>query len=353
MLFRSGTLFPVGPCGDDGEGWSLRRALSVLPGVRLDAFVTASDRHTFTYSKPLVHHVGQPPEELSRLDQKNWTPTPGVLGEQMAASVLHITGEVDGSIVMDQVDLEGTGTVTREVIGALARRSQSSPDALILADSRTPLPDAQAVASGTLLSTDSIVGIPLKREALHRWAAQNGIDLDGESVVEVEADTDPDHPLMNGITGTNDQVPVNAAGYKSPVLLAPAMGTTPISIDAALGALKWLRMPPLAVGIGIYLPMTATFAVVIGSLCSKWYEGVAARAANPGRAERLGTLVASGLIVGESLWGVINAGLIVGTSKDAPLGIVPENFDAAPWLGVGLFVASVVWIYGWMRRKAH
>ena len=62
---------------------------------------------------------------------------------------------------------------------------------LILADSRTPLPDAQAVASGTLLSTDSIVGIPLKREALHRWAAQNGIDLDGESVVEVEADTDP------------------------------------------------------------------------------------------------------------------------------------------------------------------
>lgn len=134
-----GTLFPVGLCGDDGEGWSLRRALSGLPGVRLDAFVTASDRHTFTYSKPLVHHVGQPPEELSRLDQKNWTQTPGALGEQLAASVLRITGDVDGSIVMDQVDLEGTGTVTREVIGALGHRSQASPDKLILADSRRGL----------------------------------------------------------------------------------------------------------------------------------------------------------------------------------------------------------------------
>jgi putative OPT family oligopeptide transporter len=132
-----------------------------------------------------------------------------------------------------------------------------------------------------------------------------------------------------------------------------AVGIALIAIDAGLGALKWLRIPPLAVGIGIYLPMTATFAVVIGSICSKWYEGVAARASNPGRAERLGTLVASGLIVGESLWGVINAGLIVGTGKDAPLGIVPEDFAAAPWLGVGLFVASVIWIYGWMRRKAH
>lgn len=63
---------------------------------------------------------------------------------------------------------------------------------LIFADSRTPMPDAEAVARGTVLSTDSIVGIPLKREALHRWAAENGIDLDGESVIEIERGVDPD-----------------------------------------------------------------------------------------------------------------------------------------------------------------
>ncbi len=51
----------------------------------------------------------------------------------------------------------------------------------------------------------------------------------------VVSDTYPAHEKMNGITGTNDQVPVPAPGYASPVTLAPARGTAPLSIDAALG----------------------------------------------------------------------------------------------------------------------
>jgi hypothetical protein len=74
---------------------------------------------------------------------------------------------------------------------------------------------------------------------------------------------------------------------------------------------------------------------------------------NPGRAERLGTLIASGLIVGESLWGVINAGLIVGFNKDAPIGIFPADFAPAPWLGVAGFIAVIVWLYGWMLRRSE
>jgi uncharacterized oligopeptide transporter (OPT) family protein len=118
-----------------------------------------------------------------------------------------------------------------------------------------------------------------------------------------------------------------------------------------MGAMKKLRIPPLAVGIGIYLPMSATFAVVVGAVVGHWYTGRARSMPNPGRAERLGTLVASGLIVGESIWGVIQAGLIVALSKDAPLGLVPETFAAAPWLGLLGFVGSIVWLYGWMLRR--
>ena len=73
---------------------------------------------------------------------------------------------------------------------------------------------------------------------------------------------------------------------------------------------------------------------------------------NPERADRLGTLVASGLIVGESIWGVINAGLIVAFSKDAPIGLVPEDFALAPWLGLIGFVGAIVWLYGWMLRRS-
>jgi putative OPT family oligopeptide transporter len=125
-----------------------------------------------------------------------------------------------------------------------------------------------------------------------------------------------------------------------------------ILLDTLLGAMNKIRIPPLAVGIGIYLPMSATFAVVVGAVISYWYNKVALSSANPERTERLGTLVASGLIVGESLWGVINAGLIVGLSNDAPLGIVPENFAPAPWLGVIAFVGIIILLYSWMLRRS-
>ena len=130
------------------------------------------------------------------------------------------------------------------------------------------------------------------------------------------------------------------------------VGVGLILLDTILGAMKKLRIPPLAVGIGIYLPMSATFAVVVGAVLSHWYDRRVRSMRNPGRAERLGTLVASGLIVGESLWGVINAGLIVGFSKDAPIGLVPDTFAPAPWLGVLGFVGMVVWLYGWMLRRS-
>ena len=131
------------------------------------------------------------------------------------------------------------------------------------------------------------------------------------------------------------------------------VGVALIAIDASLGVMKKLRIPPLAVGIGIYLPMSATFAVVIGAVMSHWYDGRIKSMPNPERAQRLGTLVASGLIVGESLWGVLNAGLIVGLSSEAPIGLVPESFAPARLLGLLAFVGSLVLLYGWMLKRSR
>jgi uncharacterized oligopeptide transporter (OPT) family protein len=134
--------------------------------------------------------------------------------------------------------------------------------------------------------------------------------------------------------------------------IGAAVGVGLILLDTLMGVMKKLRIPPLAVGIGIYLPMSATAAVIIGAVLAHWYDRRTSTMPNPDRAQRLGTLVASGLIVGESIWGVINAGLIVGFSKDAPIALVPENFAPAPWLGVIGFVAAVWWLYGWMLKRS-
>jgi hypothetical protein len=100
------------------------------------------------------------------------------------------------------------------------------------------------------------------------------------------------------------------------------VGIALIVIDAVLTVGKKGSLPPLAVGIGIYLPMSATFAVVVGAVVGHWYNRRAAASRAPERAVRLGTLVASGMIVGESLFGVLNAGLIVALSNDAPIALV-------------------------------
>ena len=130
------------------------------------------------------------------------------------------------------------------------------------------------------------------------------------------------------------------------------VGVALIVVNALLKATKRGSLPPLAVGIGIYLPMSATFAVVVGAIVGNWYNARAKLAREPDRAERLGTLVASGLIVGESLFGVLNAGLIVAFASDAPIALVAEDFAPARILGLVGFIALVFGLYRWMLQRA-
>jgi len=126
-----------------------------------------------------------------------------------------------------------------------------------------------------------------------------------------------------------------------------------VILDETMGLLKKLRIPPLAVGIGIYLPMSATFAVVVGAIISHWYLKKTEGTPNAVRADRLGTLVASGLIVGEGLWGVLNSGLVVALKNDAPIALVPADFAPANILGIALFVGLTAWLYGWMLKRSY
>ncbi|MBV9271240.1 MAG: oligopeptide transporter, OPT family, partial [Candidatus Eremiobacteraeota bacterium] len=135
------------------------------------------------------------------------------------------------------------------------------------------------------------------------------------------------------------------------------IGIAIIAIDEAMGPLSKnrYRLPPLAVGLGIYLPPTATAPAVLGAVCGSIYNRGVSQRPDGERAKRLGVLVASGLIVGESLMGVIIAGIIVANKgKGNPLAVIPDSF-ARPSMYIGgiLFAAAIYLMYRFSARLSH
>ena len=128
--------------------------------------------------------------------------------------------------------------------------------------------------------------------------------------------------------------------------LGALVGVAAIAVDLALGRARWMRLPPLAVGLGIYLPMGATLPIVIGAVTGHLYDRRAARAGNPSLYRRMGVLMATGLIVGESLFGVLYAGIVVGSGRGEPFALAGEGF--APYAligGAAVFFALVGLLY--------
>jgi putative OPT family oligopeptide transporter len=123
-------------------------------------------------------------------------------------------------------------------------------------------------------------------------------------------------------------------------------GVIVIAVDGLLGRGAKMRLPPLAIGLGIYLPMGATLPVVIGSVAGHLYDKWADRTARPEFARRIGVLMATGMIVGESLFGVIYAGIVVASGKGNPFALVGGGFETVALIaGVVIFFGLVALLY--------
>ena len=117
------------------------------------------------------------------------------------------------------------------------------------------------------------------------------------------------------------------------------------------------RLPALAVGLGIYLPPSVTTPIFAGTLLSwiiKRYTYVNAKKNNLDpkaqfkKVDRKAALIASGLIVGESLIGVILAVVIVVSitngGSDAPLAIFNNLGNIPQYLGLFVFIL-ICWLF--------
>ena len=132
------------------------------------------------------------------------------------------------------------------------------------------------------------------------------------------------------------------------------IGIAIIAADEILGRMGRLRLPPLGVGMGIYLPMSLTLLIPIGAVIGHFWEKRAERSARPEFYSRMGVLLATGFIVGESIFGVLFAGVVAGSGSDAPLALVGEGFEpTAIIVGISLFVALIAYSYRRTRRATE
>ena len=121
-------------------------------------------------------------------------------------------------------------------------------------------------------------------------------------------------------------------------------GVFVILADESLGKAGKLRLPPLGVGLGVYLPMSVTLPVTIGAVVGFAYDRWADRARDPELAKRMGVLTATGMIVGESLWGVGFAGIVYLTNQETPLALVGDGFASVALVGGTLLFAVLTWV---------
>ncbi|KAL0986545.1 oligopeptide transporter, OPT family [Haemophilus influenzae] len=136
------------------------------------------------------------------------------------------------------------------------------------------------------------------------------------------------------------------------ILTGVGLGAVLITIDAFLKKVsnKVFSLPVIAVGIGIYLPPSINTPVIVGAFLAWIMARHIAKLGNKevsAKAERFGTLFSAGLIVGESLMGVILAFIIAVSvttgGSEAPLSLNLENWDTiGEWLGLIVFIVGIV-----------
>jgi len=134
------------------------------------------------------------------------------------------------------------------------------------------------------------------------------------------------------------------------------IGVLMIIVDEVLRrTTKSAHLSPLAVGLGVYLPTSSTLMVVVGAIAGWYYDKRAERGAKPEAAKQLGVLLASGMIVGEGLIGVLIAAIVAFSGKDFPLQLVSDEFagSTALWVGGIAFVIVMLALYRWIENVSR
>ena len=129
-----GQIYAVSIVGDDGDGWELLRHMHDRR-VNTDYVLRSSEVVTPVYLKPMFLKDGVYVEG-SRMDVKNFRPTPEELQDAVIANMNAAAEKADAIILLDQLNETDFGVVTARVREAAAELAERRPELLIFADSR-------------------------------------------------------------------------------------------------------------------------------------------------------------------------------------------------------------------------
>src|SRR4051812_3587938 len=138
------------------------------------------------------------------------------------------------------------------------------------------------------------------------------------------------------------------------IRIGALIGVALIAVNETLSrTTKHMSLPPLAVGLGIYLPTQSTLMIVVGAVVGWIFDRRANRTSRPEATKQLGVLLASGLIVGESVILVVITALAAFSGLAFPFSLGSADGPWA-WKPAGIFVGGLAFagigfgLYRWI-----
>ena len=125
----------LGLCGDDGNGYTLRRKLDELH-VDLRGLIEVPGYSTPTYTKPMMRELDGYEHELNRMDTKHRTTLPAVLEDVLVEKLHVLLPDAEGMLVIDQVQERNCGVITDRIRAEIKQMASRYPGKIINVDSR-------------------------------------------------------------------------------------------------------------------------------------------------------------------------------------------------------------------------
>ncbi|MFA7587521.1 MAG: oligopeptide transporter, OPT family [Novosphingobium sp.] len=154
--------------------------------------------------------------------------------------------------------------------------------------------------------------------------------------------------LAQGVLGGTlrwDLVGLGGAIILGFIVIDELLGKRPVKEGA-----KSFRLPPLAVAMGMYLPISLIVPTAAGAILGHRWDSRADKSARPEFMKRSGVLLVTGMIVGDSLFGLGYAAAVAGLGSD-PFALVGKGFAPAAQVVAPLVLFDIVW-WGYARTRA-